>query len=319
MNVKKIVTWFGIIGSVASIVSLIYIFVPLKKNIELLVLTNNIEKLTQGYENKEPELKVEYSYKGTSVDNLWKYNVRFINNSQKTLIGISNQKNIITECLSFIVNDDLRILDNKNILSQFNHNIEVDSSGIKIFFEQWRPTEYLDYVFYVKANNNNPNKRLFDQPEFRQIVDGDIVFEVEKKGSEIKRITQILPLQFRQAMYVISLIFKALFIIIITISVFLLIPSFYKTNKWYKENNISFIRFIKETFHDKKELQDKYIEKPKDLPENLWFKFDGQKYPNVSVDIEIRKIYQFIILLMILVIIDFSLINTFIDLIYFFP
>jgi len=319
MNTKSILTWFGIIGSVASIISLIYIFIPRDSNLKLSVLTTSIENLTQNSEKTEPELKVEYQYKGTKIKNLWKYNIRFLNNSDKTLVGVSSQKNILTDYLSFKEISGLEILDYKNINNQFNHKLVFDSTGVKIYFEQWRPNEYLDYVFYVKANSNNPNPTLFEQPNFRQIVDGDIDFGIEQKNGDEKRITQIIPTQGRQATYVISLIFTGLFIIVFTIFVFLTPFSYYKANKWYKKNHIDFIQFIRETFPDKIDMQDKYILKPKDLPKHVWQKFKGEKFPDLSVDLDLKKFYQFVITVTILMIIDLSLIVTFIDLIYFFP
>lgn len=319
MNIKSILTWFGIIGSVASIISLVYIFIPQDSKLNLSVQTTNIENLTQSSERTEPELKVQYQYKGAQINNLWKYNVRFINISNKTLVGVSNQKNILTDFLSFKENAGLEILDYKNVSNQFNHKLYQDSTGIKIYFEQWRPNEYLDYVFYVKAAGNNPNPILFGQPNFRQIVDGDITFGIEQKNAEVKRITQIIPTQGRQATYIISLIFTGLFIIVFTIFVFLTPFSYYKANKWYKKNHIDFIQFIKETFPDKIDIQGKYILKPKDLPKHLWQKFKGEKFPDLSVDLDLNKFYQFVITITIFMIIDLSLIVTFTDLIYYFP
>jgi hypothetical protein len=319
MNIKSILTWFGIVGSVASIISLVYIFIPQESKLNLSVQTANLENLTQSSESTEPEFKVQYKYKGILIKNLWKYNIRFINTSKRTLVGISNQKNILTDFLSFKENTGLEILDYKNVSNQFNHKLYLDSTGIKIYFEQWRPLEYLEYVFYVKAKSKKPNPILFGQLGFRQIVDGDITFGIEQKNTEVKRITQVIPIQGRQANYVISLIFTGLFIIIFTIFVFLIPFSYYKANKWYKKNKIDFIQFIHDTFPDKIDIQDKYILKPKDLPKHLWQKFKGEKFPNLSVDLDLKKFYQFVIILTIFIIIDLSLIVTFIDLIYFFP
>ncbi len=319
MTIKKILTWFGIIGSVASIISLIYIFIPRDQNLKLVVMTTSFENLTQDYEKSEPELKVEYQYKGTKVNNLWKYNIRFINNSEKTLVGISSQKNILTDFLFFQTTANTEILDYKNLSNQFNHKTKIDSSGIKIYFEQWRPKEYLDYVFYVKTDKKNPKAKLFEEPNFRQIVDGDIVFGIDKTTTEQQRITQLIPLQGRQATYIISLFFTGLLIIIFTIIGFLTPFSYYKTNKWFRKNHVNFTKYIKEIFPDKLLVQDRYIQNPKTLPQNLWAKFAGEKFPDLAFDIDLRKFYQFVFVLTIFFIVDISMIVTFIDLIYFFP
>lgn len=319
MNSKNIGTILGIIGSVASIISLIYFFIPRNNNLNLSVLTTSVENLTQSSEKIEPELKIEYQYKGIKIDNLWKYSIRFINDSDKTLVGISTQKNILKDYLVFKENDGLEILDFKNITSQFNHKLLYDSSKIKLYFEQWRPNEYLDYIFYVKSISNNPDLALFTQPNFRQIVDGDIIFGIKQKDEEVKMITQIIPTKGRKATYIISFIIIGSIILVITVFVILIPFSYYETSKWYKNNHNDFKEFIKNEYPDNVVTQDRYISDPKELPKNSWNNFNGEKFPDLPGDLDINGFFQFAITFIIFLIMDLSLISTFIDLIYIFP
>jgi hypothetical protein len=319
MNIKKLLTWFGIIGSVASIFSLIYIFLPKDNNIKLSVLTVYQENLTQDSDEIEPDLKISYQFKNLPISNLWKYNIRFVNNSKKTLIGVSNQKNILTDHLQFNLNSGLEILDYNKIQSQFNHTTIQDSTNFKIAFEQWRPNEILEYSFYVRSNSTLAPDVLFKKLDFRQIVDGDIFYKNALNEIEQKRITEIIPPQGLQASYIISLIFTGLFIIVFTIFLFLTPFSYYKANTWYKNHHPDFIQFIKQTYPDKKDLQERYISKPKYLPKSKWDDFDGDQFPDLSVDLDVKKFYQFVLTVTIFFSIDISLIVTFVDLIYYFP
>lgn len=275
--------------------------------------------MIQDVQQKEPDLKVDYHYKGMKIENLWKYNIRFINQSEKTLIGTSVQKNILTDYLTLNLEDGYKILDYKKVQSHFNHKVLVDSLQLKVAFEQWRPNEFLEYVFYIKTSEETPKSIPFYEPEFRQIVNGDIVFSKAEPIDENKRITEVVPHQGLKAGYIVSLVFTGLFIFAFTIVIILAPFSYYQANGWYKKNYPDFIQFIKETFPESKHSQNKYIDKPKELPSVHWNKFKGEKYPDLTVDFDFRKFYQFVITETILFAIDISLIITFIDLIYIFP
>ncbi|MDX9847673.1 MAG: hypothetical protein RBT74_11890 [Tenuifilaceae bacterium] len=319
MNFKKLLTWFGIIGSLASIVSLAYIFMPKERNLKLLVISLYQERLVQDVQKKEPDLRVEYSYKGIKIENLWKYNIRFINPSEKTLIGTSSQKNILTDYLTLYLKEGYEILDYKLIQSGFNHKLLVDSLQIRLTFEQWRKDEFLDYTFYIRAVDSLPDLCPFDEPKFREIVNGDIIFTKINLQDEKKKITEVIPPQGLKVAYIISLAFYGLFVFLITITFFLSIASYYQINRWYKRFYEEYIQFIKDNFPDNVSFKKKHIDNPKGLPANLWAGFRGERYPNVSIDLEVRNFYKFVLIEIILATVSISMLVTFIDLIYMFP
>lgn len=317
MKFKQLIVWFGIVGSIASIVSLLFIFIPRNENITLTINTQEIERLTQNFEEAEPDLKVNYKFKGIEIKNLWKYTIQFQNKSRKTIIGNGNQKNILTDNLTLNLKQGYNVLDYKKLKSDFNSHLNIDSTKVNIFFEQWRENELLEYSFYVKTDVSIPDTLLLEQPKFRQIIDGDIVFN-QNNGNKREKVTEVIPQKFRLAGYVVSLIFLTLFIIVLTMFLFLTPISFYKVRKWKMENYENYKTLIEDVFQDATSKKDRLLENPSHVTDEIWEKFDGEKFPNVSVQIGMTKLYQPLIAVVILSIIVLSLTITFLELIHLF-
>jgi hypothetical protein len=317
MKIKQLILWFGIVGSFASIISLLFIFIPRNENIILNVNTQGIERLTQNFEDDEPDLKVNYKFKGFEIKNLWKYTIQFQNKSRKTIIGNGNQKNILTDNLTLNLKQGYNVLEYKKIKSDFNSQLKIDSTKVNIFFEQWRENETLEYSFYVKTDISKPDTLLLEQPKFRQIIDGDIVFN-QDNGKKRDRITEVIPQKFRLAGYVVSMIFLTLFIIILTIFLFLTPISFYKVRKWKTENFEKYSIFIEKIFADANTKKNRLLENPIHAPDEIWEKFEGEKFPNVSVQIGMTKLYQPLIAVAVTTIVVISLVIAFLELIYLF-
>lgn len=317
MNIKKLLTWVGVIGSIASLASLVYIFLPQEKRIKLFVLTTSQENLTQTQSNFEPELKISYQYKGIQITDLWKYNIKFINNSKKTLIGIGTQKNVLQDYLTFKIKNGLEILDYKNVVSEFNHKLTLDSTNLRLTFEQWRPNEVLEYTFYIKDSSHIKAALPFEQIGFRQIIDGDIVFEVEQKEKEQRRITQHIPQQGLIVLYIVSLILILALIVGSTILLVLNMSYYYRRSVWYKTHYLKFKEFIKAQYLHEEESQMKYISNPDILPTDVWKNFKGDGLP--SGPFNITKFYELLIAETIFLLTSISLVIVFIDLIYYFP
>jgi hypothetical protein len=316
MTVKKLMLWFGIFGSIASIASLLFIFIPADEKIKLLVNTQSVERLTQNFEKKEPNLKVNYQFKGLEIKNLWKYNIQFQNKSKKTIIGNGNQKNILTDNLSLILKEGYDILDSKELKSDFNNKLKIDSTDVKIYFEQWRENEILEYSFYVKTDINEPDSLLLKNPEFRQIIDGDILFNLQDNNIEKNKITRVFPEKVRQASFVLILIFLGLFVLI---SIFLIvfIPlAFIKVKNWKNNNWKKYKSVVEEVFFDDIEKKDKLLEDPNYAPEFFWEKFEGNRYPSISADMD--KFYQPILAVTIISVFGIAFFITFMELVYIF-
>jgi len=320
MTFKRILTWLGIIGSVASLISLIYFFIPTNKTLNIEVRTISLENLTNTGNKSEPELQIIYKYKNQDIQNLWKYSIIMTNASNKTLIGVGPQRNILADYLTLNLKKGFIVLDKKLIHSDFNNRIiTLDSTKIGLAFEQWRSNESVEYTFYIKSDQKIPDKLPFAEPSIRQIIDGDILFKYLNPNDQTKMVTRVLPYQVLRMAYSMSFIIL-FFIITLFAGVVLLFPlSFYRTKNWHKNHFNNFTTFIKEKFQANVATQKIYLDNPKSLPINIWKEFKGEKFPYTPVDFDIKKFYQFVLLETLLTLICISLIIIFIDLVYMFP
>jgi len=314
MTLKKLILWFGIFGSIASILSVVFIFIPKNENIELIVNTQSIERLTQNFEDKEPNLKVNYKFKGIEIKNLLKYNIEFQNKSKKTIIGNGNQKNILLDNFTLKLKEGYDILDYKKIKSDFNNRLIVDSTEVKIYFEQWRENEVLEYSFYVKTDIAKPDTLLLQQPDFRQIIDGDILFNIKETDKSDNKITSVFPQKIRQASYIIVLIFLGLFILALTISIFIIPIGYVNIKNWKSKNYKKYSNLVETVFADDIDKKTRLLENPNDAPQLFWEKFDGDKYPSIVTEMD--KVYEPIIAFILVLFFNIVFFITFMELYY---
>jgi hypothetical protein len=150
---KSFITTVGIFGSLASIIALIIIFLPNSNTLELSVTTSLLEKLTNN-ELSDPDLKATYSYKGDTINNLWKAVVEFENKSNETFVISEKYRNILEDTLKFQFEKDFQLIDKKLIFQDFPNKTHILKNGSELgfTFKQWRPTEKIKFFFYIKTN-----------------------------------------------------------------------------------------------------------------------------------------------------------------------
>ncbi|OFX55382.1 MAG: hypothetical protein A2046_02445 [Bacteroidetes bacterium GWA2_30_7] len=321
MNWKKIITWVSIIGSIASIIGLIYIFSPLKENtLKLDVIVSSCDNLTIFNNIKEPEIKAEFEYKGNKISKLWRLNVVFKNVSEKTIIGDGQLKNILFDKLVFYVKKEYQIIDKKMIKSDFNHTLSILSNDtLLLSFGQWRFAEQLEYSLYVTTElNTTPGIEIFYQPKDRQIIDGDINFVREIQTKEQELITNRLGLPIKKVVYVLfialSFAYLVVFLIIIVSNIIGYIRrTFWITKTLKKYNDYVSIKYIRN-----KDILEKYLNKPEVFYD--WDDFKGNKYPNSwGLDFAHTKLIKLILTILILSILSFIYVILIFDLIQLFP
>lgn len=318
MKYKRLVTLLSIIGSIASLIGLIYIFYPSKgNNIKLDFVLSSYDNLTVFNNVVEPEIKAQFEYKGNKIDNLWKLNVVLKNVSDKTIIGDGQLKNIMSKDLLFFIKDGFQIIDKKLIISDFNHSLSIIGyDTIKLDFSQWRTGEKIEYSFYVTSDTLiNPNIDMFYQPKDRQIVDGDIVFLNDIQVKEQVLISNKLGKPTKKFTYVLFIILAS----ILTLAFFIIIISnpvgYVLRNNWnkkflnkYNEHIIKNLPYSKES----------YLNKPENYYD--WSKFKGEKYPNTwGLDFEVNKFINLCLIELLLLVLIFVQIVVIIDLIQLFP
>lgn len=321
MNTKKLITWISTVGSIASLIGLIYIFYPLKENpIKLNFIVTSCDNLTIFNNESEPEIKAQFEYKGNKISKLWKLNVLFKNVSEKTIIGNGQLKNIMFDNLIFFIKDSFQIIDKKMIKSEFNHTLSIlGNDTIQLSFGQWRTEEKLEYSFYITTElNDKPGIEIFYQPKDRQIIDGDILFIRETQTNKKELITNKLGIPTKKVTY-------ALFIIMISISFLVFIAiiisspiGFAKRKRWIKQYLDKYNEHINEIYSN----NNNYLRKLLDKPENYtnWSSFKGEKYPkDLAFDLEINKFFSLLISMLAFVVLAFIQLIVVIDLIQLFP
>lgn len=321
MNYKKIITWISTVGSIASLLGLIYIFFPLKENpIKLNFIVTSCDNLTVFNNESEPEIKAQFEYKGNKITKLWKLNVLFKNVSEKTIIGNGQLKNIMFDNLVFFIKDSYQIIDKKMIKSEFNHNLSIlGNDTIHLSFGQWRTEEKLEYSFYITTElNDKPGIEIFYQPKDRQIIDGDILFIRETPNNNKELVTNKLGIPTKKVIY-------ALFLLMISISLLVIIGmiistpvGYVKKKKWLKLYLNSYNEHVNDLYSNNKKVLQQLFNKPESYAN--WSSFNGKKYPKDRIfDLEINNFFALLITMLVFGVLTFVELIVVIDLIQIFP
>jgi len=320
MNIKKVVTWISIVGSIASLIGVIYILNPIRANdIKLQFILESCDNLTVFNNVIEPEIKAEFEYKGENIDNLWKLNITLINVSDKTIIGNGQLKNIMYDNLEFYIIDGYHIIDKKLINQDFSHQLEhFDNDTIKLTFGQWRTLEKLEYSFYVTSEFKKfPDLKIFKLPKDRQIIDGDIEFVRKSETKEKHLITAILGGPSKKVIYVLFLILNFILFIVFIIILVSNPVSFVRKKIWKNKYYNIYLKFIKEQYSDDK-TQKKYIDSPSKYTQ--WNNFKGNRYPKEwGFDFEITKMSNLFFVTLVFSVLVFVIGVMMIDIVQLFP
>ena len=320
MGYRRLLTILTIIGSIASIIALIIIFLP-KYNIATLdIKCISIENLTDIEKNNEPEFTTKFQYKGQPINRLWKVNVQLVNTSEKTFVGKGKIQNTLVDTIEFFVKPGLQIIDKKNLKSDFEHWLGIKSNyTVQLTFAQWRKLESIEYSFYIKSDTIKllPDE-IFYQPNERQLLDGEIRFIKSENHSERLLFTDFIPKQIKKSIYIIILIFLGLMIIVFFGFLIVNPIGFSKRKSWMRKYYESYKLYIDEKFPKNKEL----IERFKYNPENNrdWARFPYPKYPDdLTFDFGNKDSWSFLFAMLFSLLFLFSMIIIFVDLFQLIP
>ncbi len=304
---KKILTIITIIGSFASIVALIFIFFPKNKELNLDIYCYSKEELTSYTNSTEPEIKAKFYYKDLAIENLWKIDIEFRNSSSKTLVGSGKQSNLLVDTLEIYLQKGLDIIEKKELYADFRHSLTIeDYNTIKLSFMQWRPEEILKYSFYIRTSDKAElDGNIFEFPDFRQIIDGDInYFDKEKKNNEI-RLTKFIPPSILIGLQVISIIIIGLINILFVFILFSNILGYFKRIFWRSKYLFQYNEYIIKKYSEIKIDFERYYNKPSKFIE--FSKIKVPKYPEIGADFGIDKVYELLLTIIILTILIIAL------------
>src|SRR6266404_1525360 len=128
----------------AAVGTTLGLFVQVRpKKLQLTASVTSAEELTSKH---IPDLTVYSSYKGKTVERLWKVIVVVRNSGDKTLIGTGPQTNLIGDSVRLLFQDWAKIIEAGNITDEPSAEVRYDKDGNKVWikFEQWRPGETLE-------------------------------------------------------------------------------------------------------------------------------------------------------------------------------
>jgi len=315
-----------LVSLIAAIITIIVFVFPTQERIKMSVSYVSFENLTDENRSKEPELNAVYYYKGETIDHLWKVRVNFENTSNKTIIGRGSQKNIIPDTITLNVKKGCRLIDKKLVHTDFAHNMQIINNDlVSIGFDQWRSGEAMDYFLYIQIPEGLPKDAndILSQPESRQIIDGDIFFNLslESEGKD-KLVTSFLPSKVKKIIYIVAIGYLGVTILVLFIIIFCIVIDFVRKKQWLKINIDEYKKFLSTKVEEGTQEYNKYLKRP----DKFWDKysssdFQGKKYPrNIMLDDLSIANYKSLLSAALIIIICIVLAGTiFIDLIQLFP
>ncbi len=297
ISIKNILTIIGIVGSIASIIGLIYVFLPSKNNRNILIQCRYFEKLTKTDESKSIDLiksnfESKYYYNDEEILDLWNIQLEFKNISKQTIIGKGNRKDILTDSnfIKVLLAKNIKVVEVKklNSIKDFPNNVKFSNNEIRFYFTQWRSNESSLYSFYVTSKQQNKNvvnvlqedifksENLFSSLGERQIIDGNILFNFDYEDEPF--LENFLPTELLSFFIVTGKTIIITIIIGIIIFLFGVIKSFLSTKKWLRKYKKEYYELLSSLYPDDEIKINKYLKNPDLVTTEEWIDFNGKPY-----------------------------------------
>jgi hypothetical protein len=151
---------------------------------------NIIDKIQLTKDLGVENLTTKYTYQGREVNNVWKVRCLILNTGTKTIVGKSNNKDILTDNLFIKTKDSAKILSAK--INTTNFPISVSDSTdntIGLDFKQWRRSKFVDITFIVEIFENTDASIYIDEQD---IINSEIIFS-EYNPNANKKLIEYFP------------------------------------------------------------------------------------------------------------------------------
>lgn len=193
---KYIKTISTLVAIAAGIIS-IYFYIH-KECVILEVKAMSVQLLTES--TSTDDLKVQYFYKDTiPVQNLWQIQYVIRNIGDATLIGIGENKQLLSENLPLTIKNQEHIYS----IAITQSNNEASLLNNRICFKQWRSGEFVELIAFVESKER-PQLIISD----RDIKDSEIIYQkyTPETINENARIIDYLPRWLAQTIKIIYFI-----------------------------------------------------------------------------------------------------------------
>lgn len=273
----KLNTALSIIGVMTAIYGVWYTTQDELNQLTLYLYTT--EELTKL--SSVEKLDAEFKYDGHKVNNLWRVSLKLTNSGNETLIGEGSRKTLLKDSIPIKFDKSFLMI---NVKPNSNNDIDISKSVIAsnsfmLKFDQWRVNESIVLSFLLESKNDKTPSPIISS---RSIIDGNIVKSNKAKAPLIKFPSILLTI----AKHIIEFnIFIIFFICIIWLIVY--VPyGYWKVTKWEEDHYDDFIKFLDSINPNdyamelmKDRIKHSYI-LPTVLPDLIWEKFNGDKFPD---------------------------------------
>ncbi len=198
---------------------------------------------------KMGDIKSVTTYKDNQVEKLWIQNIIVSNEGSKTIIGIGNNKNIVSDSSIYIEYQNSKPLYVQKVAKKddFSTNVKVENNKIKIYFEQWREGESIELSVFLETNKETNSITL---PNFgkRFIVDGEnnVIQDKDKDSISYLERWKNNNSTLYQIIKWVSVLLSFLFLFVCLLSLFLLNKHFLPYLYWKMKYDSSFKVFIQQ-------------------------------------------------------------------------
>lgn len=262
------------VGTIASVVLQIR-----SKRPQLTVQVVSAEDLST--QTSVPDLVVTSSFRGNSVERLWKVSIKIVNSGDRTLVGSGPQSNLLGDTISFVFSDWATILTGTVDVNDPNATVDRDAKDPHKFnakFDQWRSGEIVQIGFYLSATENHES-----EPEIRatgrSIVDGDIVIK-DLAASMIRpkqALLDKLPAPVAGPAKLVAVLSNSFFSGLLLFFAWKSLGDGFRILIWRKKFGLDFRDFVRSRVELDEAGKAKYLAAPTTLPVDDWKAFSGER------------------------------------------
>lgn len=275
LNIQTIGIIVAALGSIAALISAWIQIAPGKPELEARI--TSIEEFSS--RPKIEGLVGDFTYEGEKIDRLVTLRATIINSGNKTIIGQGVQKNIIGEALSVDVPSEIKIVNAIFLSNDLNAELSNEEKSILINFSQWRPTEAVELLLYLKAGDVKITDYLVKKE--RDIIDGDFrIVNAIYKNTGKNPLVDYLPSGYvkgLKAFGYLSLVVMFPLCIMLMVEA---IKAHIQASNWKKVNLNGFSLFVNEKLSFLPEEEQEQLKSDPELLNNImWKQYDGEKHP----------------------------------------
>lgn len=302
MNLNSPVFKFisSLLGLLAVIVTIMSGWEQIKnKDPELHIFTVEKDKITAI--KNIPGLSATFLFNEVPINNLWRMKIRIRNKGNDVVIGKGTRSDLIEDSFDLTFPDGYKILNIKKSKDQVSSRVDrANDRAFSIFFEQWRPNEYIELDF-VLEQDKGASKEPRVIPLSRSLIKGNTTitdYNILEAYEEKPLINMPFTMVFMADVFVEMM--NCILFILFTYGFLNFLISYVKYYSWERENQAQFNEFINSLQNNSYDPEHvdiimSYKSNPRNAPDWIWQKFQGDRVSGYKIFDSNRSNITFII------------------------